>query len=896
MAAKADTLLKEYRARRDFARTREPEGKARGRAGKARKLSFVVQKHDASRLHYDFRIELDGVLKSWAVTRGPSDNPADKRLAVRVEDHPLDYGGFEGTIPEGEYGGGTVMLWDEGTWEPIGDPREGLEKGDLKMRLNGQRMKGEWVLVHMKGRDSKRRGAAPRQNWLLIKHRDRYARDETSLTERFTRSVSTGRDIGEIAKGLKPKKRTRTPAKAVWNSNADKADEERPAPAVRTRKPKAGTKPLPTFRPPQLATLVDAVPEGDDWLFEMKYDGYRCLAAISGGSVRLYTRNGNDWTDKFGALVDPLSRLTRGSALIDGELCAFGDKGRTDFATLKTALSQGGELVFFAFDLLERDGEAYGKRPLVERKAALKTLLGKIERSSPIQFSEHVTGNGQRVFDHVCRAGHEGIIAKLASAPYHGGRTRSWLKVKCTKRQEFVIGGWRPSEKKRTFASLLLGTFEGDELIYRGRVGTGFNSKDSVELQEKLDALARKTKPFAEVPRDIVRRARWVEPQLVAEIAYTETTPDNYLRHPSFLALREDIQAKGVVMETPRPIETVEPAARNEAKNTAKDKTTSKAKTRTSRKATATDGKAVHLPVAEGLAAAEREGVRLTSPDRVVYPEQGVTKAELVAYYAAVAERMLPYIGDRPLSLVRCPQGRTKYCFFQKHDTGGFPPELKSVAIVEKDGEKEDYFYIDSLAGLIAGTQMNVLEWHLWGAKRTSIEKPERLIFDIDPDVGLDFAAVKSAAFDLRSELAGLGLESFAMVTGGKGVHVIVPIKPRLEWPQVKEFCRGFAQKLAGEQPDRYTANLSKARRKGKLFIDYLRNERGSTAIAPWSTRSRQGAPVAVPVTWEELEGIEQANQFSLAAAVEQARRPDPWKGYFDLKQSLTKAILDKLT
>jgi bifunctional non-homologous end joining protein LigD len=872
MPSKADTLLKEYRTKRDFARTREPKGRGRAAGRTDSPLAFVVQKHDATRLHYDFRIELDGVLKSWAVTKGPSDNPEDKRLAVRVEDHPLDYGGFEGTIPEGEYGGGTVMLWDEGTWEPLEDPHEGLKNGDLKMRIHGRRMKGEWVLVHMKGRDTPRRGKAARENWLLIKHRDRYARPEETLTKRFMRSVSSGRSMEEIAKGLKPKKRTRTPARAVWHSDDDKEGESRPASARGSGPPPAGKRPLPAFRPPQLATLVDAVPDGGDWVFEMKYDGYRCIAAISGGAVRLYTRNGNDWTDQFGVLVDPLSRITEGSALIDGEICAFDDKGRTDFSTLKTTLGKGGALVFFAFDLLERDGENLARRPLRERKEMLKDLLGRIERSSPIQYSEHVTGNGRRVFDHICEAGHEGIIAKLADAPYRGERTRSWLKVKCEKRQEFVIGGWRPSDKKRGFASLLLGTFEGGKLVYRGRVGTGFGVEEHERLQEKLDARARKSKPFVEVPRE-ARRANWVEPELVAEIAFTEETPDRYLRHPSFLGLREDKPAGEIAMETPQPVEK---AAPKRAGKTSKGKANG------------------HLPVDEGLAAAERAGVRLTSPDRVVYPEQGVTKAELVAYYARVAERMLPHIADRPLALLRCPQGRAKYCFFQKHDTGGFPKQMKSIEIVEKEGETEDYFYIEDLAGLIAGTQMNVLEWHLWGAKRKAVEKPERLIFDIDPDEGLGFDKVKAAAFDIRDVLKALGLESFALVTGGKGVHVIVPIRPRHEWPQAKDFCRGLAQKLAADQPDRFTAQLSKAKRKGKLFVDYLRNERGSTAICPWSTRSRQGAPVAVPVTWEELKSVEAANQFSIADAAALAEK-DAWEGYFDLRQGLTKALLDKI-
>lgn len=845
MASKADDLLKDYKAKRNFAKTQEPAGAAPV-AGKAERGVFVVQKHDATRLHYDFRIELDGVLKSWAVTKGPSNNPGDKRLAVRVEDHPLEYGGFEGTIPAKEYGGGTVMLWDRGTWEPIGDPHEGLEKGDLKLRLFGERMKGEYVLVHMKGRDTKRRSGPDRENWLLIKHRDSYSRDKDTLTTRFTRSVATGRDFKGIASGAKPEKKTRVPAQAIWHSDpeaAEKADQKTRLPATS----KSG--PAPAFRPVQLATLVDDVPAGDGWLFEMKYDGYRCLAAIKGEDVRLYTRNGLDWTEQFGALVEPLQKLKLGSALIDGEICAFDAKGRTDFSTLKNALSDGGRLEYFAFDLLEHDGKDLTKRPLVERKEALAKLLGKAARKDPVQFSSHVIGHGQKVLDALCRDGHEGVIAKRANDPYRGDRTKSWLKIKCLKRQEFVIGGWSPSSKRKGFASLLLGVWENGKLLYRGRVGTGFNQDLLEELGGKLETLERKTSPFAAVPKQFSRNAHWVTPELVAEIAYTELTGDDILRHPSFIGLRGDKPAEEVKMEKPVDLD---------------------------------DGEDV----------AERLGVRLTSPDRVVYPGQGITKAQLVAYYEDVAEAMLPHIENRPLSLVRCPQGRAKQCFFQKHNTGGFPPQLLSQEIAEKDGEKKDYFYITDLAGLVAGTQMNALEWHIWGSRFPDVEKPDRLVFDIDPDEGLDFSAIIAAATDIRDRLHDLGLKSYPLVSGGKGIHVIVPLRRSKTWPEIKAFCRAFARKMAEDEPKRYTASLSKAQRKGRLFIDYLRNERGSTAICPWSVRSRPNAPVAVPVSWDEVPQLKQANGFSLQEAASRAKADAAWPDYFDQRQSLTLKML----
>ncbi|MES1990480.1 MAG: DNA ligase D [Pseudomonadota bacterium] len=847
MSTSPSNLLRDYRAKRDFAKTREPKGAPSAKSVNGKKLAFVVQKHDARRLHFDFRIELDGVLKSWAVTKGPSNNPSDKRLAVRVEDHPLDYGSFEGTIPKGQYGGGTVMLWDEGYWEPIGDAREGLKNGDLKIRLHGSRLKGEWVLVHMKGRDN-----GKRENWLLIKHRDDHARDHNTLVDHYTRSVVTARDFEDIAKGNKPKK---PPPKKpmVVERNAEASAREKSAP-TRKSKAKAGTR--PKYQPPQLATLVDDIPTGNDWLFELKYDGYRCLASLSGSDVRLFTRNGKDWTEQFDVIREPLSKLGADSALIDGELCAFNAKGRTDFATLKEALTSGGPLVYFVFDLLELDGKDLKKQPLLKRKELLKKLIGKTGAGAQVQFSEHVRGHGEDVFNKVCAEGHEGIIAKKADAPYRNARTRDWLKIKCTKRQEFVVAGWSPSDRKSTFASLLLGSYDGEKLVYHGRVGTGFSVDDSERIQALLDRLSRKTSPFDKAPPpEIKRDARYVTPQLVAEIAYTELTPDGYLRHPSFIGLREDKDAEAVRLETP-----VTPPRKPAPKSLNSD---------------------------AGEKAARDYGVHLTSPDRVAFPDQGVTKGELIAYYAAVGERMLVYAAKRPLSLVRCPQGRAKHCFFQKHDSGGFPDQMKTIRLKENSGKTQDYFYVDDVAGLLAGTQMNVLEWHLWGVSIDALEKPERLIFDIDPDEAVNFSEVKRAAEDVRAYLKDKGLKSFPLVTGGKGIHVIAPLKPEAGWEEVKTFCKQAAIDMAEAEPDRFVATSSKAKRKGKMFIDYLRNERGSTAIAPWSTRSREGAPVAVPVSWPQLKKVKHANEFSLTEALKRAKLSDPWTDYFDLEQTL---------
>ncbi len=606
---------------------------------------------------------------------------------------------------------------------------------------------------------------------------------------------------------------------------------------------------LPVFRRPQLATSATAVPNGDGWLFEMKYDGYRCIASVHGVSVRLFTRNGHDWTERFGALVAPLSRLTSASALLDGEVCALTADGRADFSTLSSALTSGAPLVYFAFDLLEHEGEDLTGLPLLERKDRLERLLGGSDARGAVRFATHVLGNGQDVFDAVCHEGHEGVIAKQIGAKYRGARTRSWLKLKCGKRGEYVIAGWTPSSRKDTFASLLLGSWDAGQLVYRGRVGTGFTVDEAETLQRTLDAQAQASTPLADVPREIARSARWVTPTLVADIAYTERTADGRLRHASFRALRD----REVVTASTSDVSGL---------------------------------------AARGVAACAREGQALTSPARVAYPEQGVSKAELAGYYDAVAAHMLPYIADRPLSLLRCPQGRAKHCFFQKHDSGGFPAAMASVQVTEKDGDVKPYFVVRDLAGLLAGVQMNVLEWHVWGSCAEAIEQPERLVFDLDPDDALSFGDVREAARTLAARLEELGMRSYPLLSGGKGIHVIAPIVPDAEWPVVKDFCRAIAQEFATREPTRFVATMSKARRKGRLFIDYLRNERGSTAIAPWSTRARAGAPVAVPVTWQTLDQFEDANHFSVRAAVKYAaQHADPWPDYFTVRQSLPDAI-----
>jgi bifunctional non-homologous end joining protein LigD len=808
-----DDPLARYNAKRDFAKTAEPKGEFAPGNGH----SFMVQKHDATRLHWDLRLELDGVLKSWAVTRGPSLDPGEKRLAVRTEDHPLSYATFEGTIPKGEYGGGTVMLWDRGTWASVKgkDPRKTLAEGHLHITLDGERMKGEWLLIRLKPRGKERN-----ENWLLRKIDDAHAGGTDTLTEEALTSISTGRTMQEIAEGARPRKSSpargggaRRQPRDGGVSRSRKGDTPPPgARAPATSPYRAGLKRMPAFAEPQLCTLVDSVPTGSGWMHEVKYDGYRALVAVGSGKAKVFTRNGLDWTDKFSRIAEAAAALPVASALIDGEIVSFKD-GRPDFATLKDAISSGGAMTLFAFDLLQVDGEDLTGLPNVQRKERLRAIL---PADSAIQFAEHILGPGETLFARMCAEGLEGIVSKRADAPYKGRRTKAWLKTKCIQRQELVIVGWTPSDKKRGFRSLLLGVNGPDGLTYAGKVGTGFDAKRMEELSEQLAALAQDA-PTVAAPRAAVRGARWVRPVLVAEIAYTEVTPDKVLRHPSFLGLRGDKPAAEVVAE--RPVPAPEPAA---------------------------------------------PPIKVTNRDRVIFPESDVTKGELADYYQLIAPAMLPWVGGRPVSLVRCPQGRGKKCFFQKHDAGTFGEHVHHVPVREKDGHEEDYLYIDSAAGLVACVQMGTIEFHGWGSTVAHLERPDRLVFDLDPDEGLDFGDTKRAAEHLKNQLAELGLTSFAMVSGGKGVHVVVPLKPQAEWPVVRDFAERFARALSAAEPNRFLAVMTKAKRKGKIFIDYLRNGRGATAIMPYAARAREGAPVAAPVSWTELRNLDSAHPWSV--------------------------------
>ncbi|HET6880498.1 MAG TPA: DNA ligase D [Pirellulales bacterium] len=904
--------LAEYRRKRHFKETPEPKGKVHRR--KAGALSFVVQKHDATRLHYDFRLELDGVLKSWAVPKGPSYDPREKRLAVEVEDHPLEYGDFEGTIPEGEYGGGTVAVWDHGTWEAEGDASEGYRRGKLKFHLDGQKLKGGWTLVRMQRRPGERA-----TNWLLIKERDETARplEEYDVTEAEPASVTTGRTLAEIARDND----------RVWTSNGSAKSKQAPAKrAVRARAKtikKAATAKKPTKKGArakkssrrsskkqahdelpgkrakmpqsvdlQLATLVKKPPEGPQWRHEIKFDGYRILCRLEGGKVRLITRGDQDWTSKMTTIAAAAAELPAESAILDGEVVALLPNGLSSFQALQNAFqaNRQRELVYFAFDLVYLDGHDLRSAPLETRKAVLAELLGHNTSHGVIRYAEDIDGDGEKFFAEACRMGLEGIISKRRDRPYLGGRGYDWVKIKCVRREEFVIGGFTdPEGARHGLGALLVGYHQGDGgLVYAGKVGTGFNDRLLVELRKRLNGLAQHESPFVDFPARLKpRKAHWVKPQLVGQVEFSSWTDDGRLRHPSFQGLREDKPAASITRDRAQDLP-------NMAKNSKAASANGSAK-----RAKASDHKKGNKAqrAASEIESNSVAGVRLTHPDRLLYPEQGVTKLGLADFYAEIADWILPHVVGRPLSLLRCPEGRRKTCFFQKHLDASAPDVFDRVAIQEKN-KVGQYPVVHDLAGIVALVQMGVLEIHLWGSRADNVEKPDRIVFDLDPEEGMDWRRVVDAAERVRDVLHSLDLESFVKTSGGKGLHVVVPIVRRHEWPEIKAFSKGVAQRIADESPERYTTNPLKARRVGRIFIDYLRNERGATSVAAYSTRARQGAPVSVPVEWDELKTDLRADHFNvenLPARLNQLKR-DPWVELQTIHQNLTASALKAVT
>lgn len=795
--------LQTYNRLRDFKKTKEPRGVAE-RSGT--ELIFVVQEHHASHLHYDFRLEYEGVLKSWAVPKGPSTQIGEKRLAVEVEDHPIPYAQFHGDIPEGEYGAGHVEIWDEGTWEPVGDPAHGLKKGHLDFILHGARLSGMWTLVRTQMRSRK-------PGWLLIKRSD--TREKKSAGRKPA-------PLGELAP-LKPK-----------------------------------ATPPPKFVEPQLALLVDEVPTSDEWFHEIKLDGYRTLCRIHKSKIQFLTRKGLDWTDKYKFLLPFVKKLETKNALIDGEIVWVDDRGHSSFAGLQEALSEGktSRLIYYVFDVLHLDGHDLRGLPLEERKARLRKVIPTTP-DFKIRFSEHVEDGGEEIFKAACGEQLEGLISKQRSAPYRGGRGGEWVKSKCVLRQEFVIGGYtRSPAENRGLGALLIGYYDKNKkLMYAGRVGTGFTEKTLARLQKKFKPLERRTSPFSDHKRD-QESVCWLKPELVAEVTFRTWTRDGIVRQASFEGLREDKPTREIGME-------------KKQKKAPKPKAAPKAVS--AKKGTA--------PLVE-----------VSHPDRIVYPSTKTKKIDLFNYYEAVYPLMAPFLRDRPISLLRCQESAVGECFFQKHgDRRGLNADTRPVYYKDK---KDSALFADDAESFLRFVQMGAIEFHGWGARFEKITKPDLVVFDLDPESPQLWKTVVETAFEIREMLKALKLESFVKVTGGKGLHVQVPLQPKHEWDDIKNFSKSLMQVLVDREPDLYTVNSSKAERGGRIFLDYLRNGYGATAVLPYSVRARAKPTVALPISWRDLKAGVTADEFQITDVLKKLKRADPWKGYWDLKQKI--AVLDK--
>ena len=843
--------LQEYRRKRRFGETPEPDDERRGAV--ARRPIFVVQLHHASARHYDFRLEADGVLKSWAVPKGPSLRVGEKRLAVEVEDHPLSYATFEGDIPEGHYGAGHVDVYDHGTWACDGDPLEAIAAGKVDFVLHGSRLKGGWKLVrtNMKGKQ---------HQWLLIKRDDEEARD-TDADALLEEAVPSKRTSTKTVKTIKSTKtsssrssRTTRTIKPVARRNADARWAKRALSLEHAR-----DKPYPHDFKPQLTDHRDTAPDGETWLHEIKWDGYRLLADVRDGVVALRSRNGLNWTEDFPEVVQAIQALPVTDLRLDGELVVLDAQGRSDFTGLQKVIDGTARqpLRYVVFDMPGVAGVDISRAPLLERKTLLKDLLG--DTPGTLAYSDHVLDHGPAVFEASGKAGFEGIISKRVDAPYVNARSPSWVKVKHENTDEFLVVGYTdPKGSRSGFGSLLMAAPDKGGLRYVGRVGTGFDDAKLAAMHRQLKALDT-DKAAVELPSHVPFKAssvHWVNPALVAEVAFRGWAKEGLLRQASFKRLREDKTAK----------ELGAAASAVPAKAAKATKTPAKAK-------------------APDRAA---DGVTISHPERVVFAKARLTKGDVADYYRQMARWILPEVARRPLSLLRCPDGVDKPCFFQKHHGTGLGDAVEAIPLEQKSG-REDYLYIEDTEGLLQLVQMNTLELHPWGASVDDPEHPDRLVFDLDPGEGVTWAAIKAAARGVRDRLQEIGLESFIRLSGGKGVHVVVPLTPKADWAQAKDFCESFAQAMAEHAPDRYVATMSKAKRTGVIFIDWLRNARGATSVCSWSLRARPSAGVAVPLRWEELGRVTAADAFPLPKALQRAQKlkKDPWEGIDQVKQVL---------
>lgn len=1018
-----DAQLARYRSMRDFKVTAEPAGgaakKSAAKKAAANKpkaddttlsaLPFVIQKHAATRLHYDFRLGWHGVLKSWAVAKGPSYNVHDRRLAVQVEDHPMEYGGFEGIIPRGQYGGGTVMVWDQGTWEPHVDVDEGLAKGSLKFALHGTKMHGNWTLVRMGGHAAQE----GKPNWLLIKEHDDYERHDGDpcITEESPNSAVTGRSLEQIADsethvwnsketagegqawyrqraqaadhasraddqtgnvppvphsaaassrkgGVSPataprgtNHRTSTPPSPRAKAGSSSANTSKGQPALGGSALQPGhltpalkslpTESLPEFLKPQLATEVEDPPTGEDWLHELKLDGYRMQARKQGKTVQILTRTGLDWTHRVKPIAAAVQRIAADTAILDGEVVVLDAEGLSSFARLQASFEKGEShpLTYFAFDLLHLNGHSTRDLPLLQRKELLRSVLD--QDTEDLRLSEHITGDGAAVFQKACELHAEGILSKRGTGKYIAGRGHAWVKSKCLHEQEFVIGGWKDlSNGSRGIGSLLLGYYnDAGQLIYAGKTGTGFNTKTHKSLRDLLDPLEQRTSPFATVPSEARRNAHFVKPEHVAQVRFATWTGENQLRQAAFLGLREDKPAREVRKEeaapTPKrskqsPATAAAEAAVSHASaalsrkggvNAAKKQSTAEepgapplpqakvgsptAKPSQAFAGTGRQPGASTMPKKAASAVAAKTAppptsklplIRLTHPQKIVDPTSGVTKQQLAEYLYTVSERMLPHIADRPLSLVRCPEGSAKPCFYQKHVNHMLPAGVGSVMVSDKKGgPPEPYITLNSVEALTGLAQMTVLEVHPWGSTNQHLEEPDRIVIDLDPDEALPWSTVAESALEVRDRLKKLGLQSFLKTTGGKGLHIVFPLTPEHDFRVMKTWAHGFVLEMERANPSLYLSKMTKAARTNKIYLDYLRNERGATAVAPYSMRARPGLPVSMPLDWKELKDPERPRFAIPDLASWSARlKRDPWKNIGTIHQALPREVVER--
>jgi bifunctional non-homologous end joining protein LigD len=901
--------LEIYRKKRKFGVTAEPRGRKARRGGNR----YVIQKHAARRLHYDLRLELDGVMKSWAVTRGPSLDPGEKRLAVHVEDHPIEYNTFEGTIPPGEYGGGTVMIWDRGRWLAEGDPHKGYAKGHLDFVIEGKKLRGRWHLVRMRGRDRDRH-----ENWLLIKGRDDEARSgrQADILEKQPLSVASGRSIDEIAAG-KGKKRVwhsnrsanRSTAKARPQSQREFRAELQAQSRSRLKgrgEPKVAAKPtakrkstakaampvaarrsaepvranrrrggLPDFVPPSLATLHSAPPDGAEWIHEIKFDGYRIEARLDHGEVRLLTRKQLDWTHRFERIAKAVAALPAQTALLDGELVVENEKGISSFSLLQADLKEDREdrFVYWVFDLLYLDGRDFSGKPLTVRKAALRQLLKRQGRNGAIRYAEHFEERGSEIFKHACEMNLEGIVSKLRDAPYRSGRSENFIKTKCHNAQEFVVAGFTPSTAMPNAVGALTVAFhEGGKLRYAGRLGTGYTHATARDLWRRLTALRIDRPPLA-LPKDERRKnVIWVKPEVVVEAEYRGVTHDGLLRQAAFKGLREDKPAGEVVREI--PAEESMPAKQRQMRKSAERKPVQReAKpSRGAALARASSAKA-HVEVAD---------VHLTHPDRVYWADVAVTKQNLADYYVNVWKLMAPHLVDRPLAIVRCPDGTSGECFFQKHIASNIKDSPLRHIVQSKE---HDVIAVEKLSDLIELAQFGALEIHVRGSRLERLERCDRIVFDLDPGENIGWKEIVAAAQETRDRLKAQKLKSFVKLSGGKGIHVVAPITGA-DWEATKRFAARVAASMAADSPQRYLAKMTKSLRQRKIFIDYFRNSREATSVAVYSTRARAGAPISMPLSWEALARTTAGNQFTLLNW-KRHLKADPWAEIGKVRQKL---------